>query len=93
MNQPFEGIGQKVDREKYWKELTTDEQLERMRTIIREQEVRLNRLTDSIHVLKNDFGRHSHNNGNISVLYESGDKVDNFGLMPQRPKNPDEVYF
>ena len=80
-------------REKWWKELTADEKLERMRTVVKRQEGNISRLTDLIYVLKDNFGRHNHNNGDVSVLYESRDKVEHFSPMPKSPQNPDEVYF
>lgn len=77
----------KCGREKYWNELTPDEKVERMRTILRRQTSQIEDMQRTLNLLMN----HSHNpvNGKLAVPLE--DKR-NTGQDFRQPLG-DDCYF
>ena len=88
------------DREKYWKELSIEEKIERMRVVVKDlmhDHGRLNDLTTQVML---EFEKHEHHEGKILLPMRT---VNNDLLSRSysptakryigNPKNPDETYF
>ena len=84
-----------ASREKYWKELKADEKVERMRTVVKRLEERIENLKQSEALLM----RHSHTeDGSVVVVNHlgnryGGEEVSNYPHNNRPGMNPDEVYF
>lgn len=85
-----------ADREKYWKELTPDEKIERMRTEVKGVQRSQSTLWDLVNNFVLQMESHEHLNGKIvspirnPIGMGMGMEV---GLRPSPSANPDEVYF
>lgn len=81
-------------REKYWKELSIEGKIERMRQQIKLSQYQETDTRETVMRLNENFSRHKHVDGQISVCLD----VANSRPMQYSPgkrisANPDEVYF
>lgn len=101
---PMEAPCMGSDREKYWKELSIEEKIERLRTVVKSNaEIIhfLEKLEHRINQIESSFTGHAHLNNHIVVdlRYAELDayrtELSRFqrDSMVSKPANPDEVYF
>ena len=89
----FSGL---IQREKWWKELNSDEKIERMREQVRKLQVDAMRLDAHYLELKALFLSHLHMGESIVYTAQEKRQVDSvgYGELKRKPSvNPDEVYF
>ena len=89
-----------LGREKYWKEISIEEKIERMRAVVNELMRDHARLNDLVIQTTSEFEKHEHHDGKImfsmralneyriSDSYFPGKKA-----RADKSKNPDETYF
>ena len=82
-------------REKYWKELSTEEKIERMRQILKIAQRTSESIDTKVDKLNGEFDIHQHHDGKI-MLPRQNDSFRRIGAHDRivtNPTNPDEVYF
>lgn len=85
---------QAAQREKYWKELTVDEKLERMRWVVNTRFKMFSGQLRSIEERLAQLEQHQHNMLGEMVVPLNQPRI--MGLADERmdkPRNPDEVFF
>ena len=83
-------------REKYWKELSIEEKIERMRQQVKLTQYQETDTRETVMRLAENFSRHEHGERGITVALDvaaSRPMMEIKGRRTGRPVNPDEVYF
>ncbi len=79
-------------REKYWKELNSEEKIERMRDIVVSLKSQVFNLNSAIDSLNSCIISHIHDDGKVFIPIKIGERNYSCEDIP-RPRNLDEVYF
>ena len=85
-----------LKREKFWKELNSEEKIDRMRSILKGIQNTLDYVEKNSRQTSEDFKNHEHTdrNGLVKPLNAGfGGGELSCGSTAQIAKNPDEVYF
>ncbi len=84
-------------REKYWSELTPDQRIERLRSIVRRQESKITEQGNQLHRLSQLFDNHGHIADQVVVgVVESRPHLSGNlggGRVESRGPAPDDVYI
>lgn len=87
-------------REKYWKELSIEEKIERMRVVVKEEMRSSTHLDELLNQVMFEFEKHEHHDGKILLpMRTANNDFMRTDYSPGRkrhigkPVNPDEVYF
>lgn len=82
-----------ADREKYWKDLTSDEKIERLREQVRIALNNNQNLREEVYNLTNKLNNHEHVNGRL-MLDAKLQQPAGYGLgLKSTSSNPENVYF
>lgn len=54
-----------AQREKYWKELSIEEKIERLREVVKQRDYKIQELESEVLRLKADFPEHAHQDGKV----------------------------
>ena len=94
MNEQAEKSFNQVSREKYWKELSIEEKIERMRQQVKHTQYQQDDTRETVMRLNENFSRHKHVDGEISVSLDAAHgRPEQYSPGRRIAVNPDEVYF
>lgn len=81
-----------LSREKYWGELSVEEKVERIRTVVKQMQYHHNLINEQVDMLEHKFENHQHQDKEVVMPLKRG-FLDRSGLDRPFPTNSNDQYF